>query len=253
MVWWLAVAAEAKPPEYLHPGELYGHWDGWTGSAYTTPKGSVILHPLIRSSFGAADFLDIKASFLGELLGPHLAFEAAPVQNDKFALSLEARGRTNWGFEILEYGIVPHFSAYLSEKVLVDMSLGIHGRLGSVVDEGDTTGTSGLGLAPEPGLKVVRPEVSLDLKLSDPLWLILTMRGNALGWQDNGPQGALGGYFAYGKGPIGFSAGGNLAILGLEGLGEDIERAEEDLGIEFINLPAAVPIPLPHLQVWFRI
>jgi hypothetical protein len=253
MMMWLVAVAEATPPEYLHPGELYGHWDGWTGTAYTTPKGSFMLHPLIRSSMGVSPALDLKASFLGELFGPHLAFEVAPVQNDKLALSLEARGRVNWGFETFEYGVVPHFSTWLSEKVLLDLSVGFHGRLGSVTDEGDTTGTSGISFAPEPGLRVIRPELSMDLKLSDPLWLILTMRGNALGWQDKGPQGALGAYFAYGKGPIGFSAGGNLAILGLEGPREDVERLEEDLGVEFINLPAAIPIPLPHLQVWFRI
>jgi hypothetical protein len=253
MVWWSLVAAEAKPPEFLHPGELYGYmWDGWTGTAYTTPKNTFMLHPIHRSSFGVAEFMDVKASLPGELLGPQLGIEVAPVQNDKFAVSLDVRGKTGWGFDSFKYSAVPHFSAYLSEKVLLDLSLGIHGRAGSSVDSGDTTGTAGQ-FVPEPGLRAVRPEISMDFHLSDPLWLVLTARGNALRWEENGAQGALGGYFAYGKGALGFSVGGVLAILGLEGFGEDYSKFEQDVGIDLPNPPAAFPIPLPHAQLWFRL
>lgn len=249
---WLATAAQAKPPELVHPGEMYGHWGGWTGTAYTTPKGSVMLHPLLRSSFGLADFVDLKLSFLGEILRPHAAIEIAPVQTERFAFSVEARAGTGWGFRNVDYGVVPHLSVYASPKVLIDASVGVHGIAGGAIDEGDTTGTSD-PFRRDPGLTAVRPELSVDFHLNDPLWLVLTARGDTLAWSRTGGQGALGAYVVYGKGTLGLSGGANLAIVGLGGPNEFLARMEQDLGVNLFRLPAAFPIPLPHLQLWMRL
>jgi hypothetical protein len=128
MTWWLATAAMAKAPEGVVPGELYGFWSGWTGTAYTTPKGMVVAHPLIRSSVGVTDFWDIKAPILGQLTGPQLATEVAFVQNHTLAASLEARSKLGWGLNALDYNFVPHFSVYAGDDALIDFALSVPRR-----------------------------------------------------------------------------------------------------------------------------
>jgi hypothetical protein len=246
-LWWFAVAAWAEAPETLHPGELYGFWSGWTGTAYTTPKGMVVLHPLLRSSIGVTDFWDLKASIPGELFGPQLATEVAFVQNDALALSVEARGQMGWGFNAVDYGFVPHLSLRLGDGALMDLSFGVHGQAGTErleTEQGDV-------ILQRPGIRALRPELTFDLAANEMMWLVFTARSDLIGWDVNGPHGALGAYLAYGHDLLGFSLGLNLAVLGLEGFGEDVNALLEPFGGE-INPPTAFPIPLPHAQLWFR-
>ncbi|MEQ1501213.1 MAG: hypothetical protein ABMB14_03240 [Myxococcota bacterium] len=247
---WLAVSAGATEAEPVHPGEFYGYFSGWTGTAYTTPRGELALHPSIRSSWGVAKFLDLKASLVGEVFKPHLGAELAFAQGDAGALSVEAKFAAPWGGGLMDYGVVPHASVHLGENLLLDASVGIHGLAGS--QAAATTGS--LGGVSEPGLEAVRPELSLDVHVADPTWVVLTVRSDVYGWATTRvPQGVAGIYGVYGKKAIGVSGGLNVALLGLGGVEEELATLEE-LGVSGVpDLPTAVPVPLPQFQLWFRI
>lgn len=244
---WVSMAF-AKAPEELQPGELWGYWTGWSGNAYTVPKGMFVWHPFIRSGVGLTDFWDLKFSIPGEILGPQIGTELG-WSNDAIALSFETRGKTGWTFNALDYNLVPHFTAHLGDKTLFDAALTVQGQAGT--KRLDTA--QGSVTVENPGLKAVRPELSMDFAASDSVWIILTMRSNVAAWKDEGAQGNLGAYVAYGKDVLGFSLGLNLAVLGLKGFGEGWEQLEKDLKVELWNPPPAVPLPLPHAQIWFRL
>jgi hypothetical protein len=248
MIVWFASMAHAAAPEELTPGELWGFWSGWTGNAYTVPKGNFVFHPFIRSGVGLTDFWDLKFSIQGELFGPQLATEVG-YSNDLLAASFEARGKVGWGFNALDYALTPHFSIHAGEKAMADVSLSIVGQSGTKRIQ---TANGAINLS-QPGLKAVRPELAFDIFASDHSWFILTARSDLLGWKENGAHGTFGGYVAYGKDVFGMSLGMNIAILGLQGFGEDWDAFEQSLGADLWNPPPAVPLPLPHAQIWFRL
>lgn len=250
MVGMLALAAVsgalAAPAENVTYGEMYGHFEGWTGNAYTTDKGTVALHPFLRSSVGVTDFMDIKASILGEIGTPHLSVEVAPLQNERLAASLETRYGTGWGFRHHDISTIGHFSVVTGPKVMLDASLGAHMQYGTLV----STDLGGNEIEVEgAGFHTLRPELSGTFRLGDPTHLVVTARTNALTWDQQGANGAIGTYLVWGYESFALSGGMNLRLFGTK-------AAEESLSLAFgqdINLPAAIPVPLPHFQMWFRI
>jgi hypothetical protein len=245
MLWTMAAAGWAKAPEYLTAGEQWSYVDGWTGNAYTVPKSMVVLHPTVRSGIGVTDQWDLKASVLGSLFGPNLSTEVAFVENEKIATSLEARGHVGWNLDSLDYDLIPHFSAHLSDDVLFDLSFGIHGQTGTERVEGV--------ILSRPGVQALRPELGFEFAANESLWFILTARSDLLGWSTNGAHGVLGAYLAYGHDAIGFDLGLNLAVLGLQGFGEDVASVERELDVNIWDPPPALPLPLPMVNVWFRL
>ncbi|HHO53678.1 MAG TPA: hypothetical protein ENK18_23100 [Deltaproteobacteria bacterium] len=258
--------AYASAPETLSLGELYGHQGGWMGNAFTTPKGMASIHPFLRSSVGVTDQIDLKASLPRLLGGPQLFVELAPIQSESLAASLELHYQAPWSLVRHTLGATGHASLMLGTVVL-NASLTGRTEVGRravatlPVTEPTISTPPGEGtLLPDPpdaqledpGTDVLRPEVGLTFRLSDPTALVLTARTNLLGWGRNGPQGALGAYVAHGSDALGLSAGLNLAVLGLAGLQRELNSVE-DVGLQPLQLPAAVPIPLPHAQIWFRL
>ena len=251
---WMVGVAVAGAPETLHPGELYGQAGGWTGTAYTTPKGELALHPFVRSSFGLLRNVDIKAPLLGQIVMPQLGMEIAIVQNARVALSIEGQGQMPWGLGWVDLDVIPHASAHLTNGVRVDLSVGFSGLTRDRTLFGNET-RPGITVL-ESGLRTIRPEVSFDFRIADPTWLVVTGRSDVKAWSDSDtPQGAVGVYLAHGKGNIGLSVGANLALVGLGGIQQQIANAEAaiDERIGLPDVPDSVLLPLPHFQMWFRI
>lgn len=99
MIVWLGVSALAEDGDVsaLTAGEL-------RNNAYTLEKGSVTLHPLLRSHIGILPGLDAKIPFLGLLLGPRGSVEIAPVQSETLAVSIEPEFALGWGFRTRLFG-----------------------------------------------------------------------------------------------------------------------------------------------------
>lgn len=241
-------------PETVHPGEFYGQSSGWTGTAYTTPRGEFALHPFVRSSFGLLKNVDVKAPLLGQVIMPQLGLEVAFVQNDHLALSIEGQGAAPWGLGWVDLGVIPHASVHLTRGVMVDLSVGIHGLTRDRAILATST-DPGLVLE-EGGVNTVRPELSFDFRIADPTWWVVTGRSDVHSWAESGiPQGSVGTYLVHGKGAVGFSLGMNLTLLGLGGVQEQLAVAEDaiDERVSLPTVPDSLLLPLPHFQLWFRI
>lgn len=250
---WVGIA-RAGTPETLHPGELYGQAGGWTGTAYTTPRGELALHPFVRSSFGLLRNVDIKAPLLGQIVMPQLGMEVALVQNEHLAISVEGQGQMPWGRSWVDLDLIPHTSVHLSHGVRLDLSVAFSGltRDRTVFETADQPGVT----IHESGLRTVRPEVAFDFRLADPTWLVVTGRSDVMAWSETEtPQGTVGAYIAHGKGNIGLSAGMNLSLVGLGGVQEQLALAEEaiDERVSLPEVPDSILLPMPHFQLWFRI
>lgn len=264
--------AHATAPESLSLGELYGHQGGWMGNAFTTPEGMVSIHPFIRSSVGVTDWMDLKASFPRLLFGPQVFVEVAPIQSEVAAVSLELHYEAPWSLRRHTLGATAHASVVM-ETIVLNASLTARTEVGQLplltttTETGETSATAatstplpGTGTVVQPpdpeldasGADVLRPEIGLTFRMSDPTVFVLTARTNVLGWRRGGPQGALGAYVAHASEGLGMSVGLNLAVLGLAGLNRELESLEE-AGLQTPNLPAALPIPAPHAQLWFRL
>jgi hypothetical protein len=242
-----ALAASAKPSEEnLTSGELYGHLGGWTGNAYTVPKGDVMFHPLLRSGIGLSDTVDLKLPILGMLLGPSLSSEIGIRPGDKLAVSFEPRFNSAWNFGWQEYGLLGKVTFGAAQKT--HFTLGVHTVYRNGYRDTNLDGTIGPNDVGNT-MTVVRPEASLEFRLTDVSRFILLGRTNVVQLSKGKVVGAFGALYALGNGPIGLSAGMNFGFLDVQGVNALWVQAFDQplFGKDYVILPG------PHFQLWFRI
>jgi len=232
----LMALAEAKAPESLDLGELYGSRSGWTGNAHTVPKGMFKLHPFHRSAVGVSERVDLKFGLLGQLFGPQLGGEVQLVGSDDGpAVSLETFNTINWGFNAFQSLNHVHVSVPSGDALI---TLTMMGGYGQVVDP-----VSDVVL----DTWLAQPEIDITVPLSE-YWAFTGMARSGLhGWANDLPNGTVGGVFSFAQGNVGFSGGLNVLVGEYVGilppLGENAE----------VDISAPIVVPLPHLQLWFRL
>lgn len=240
--------AEPSSPT-LTAGELYGSFGGWSGNAYTVPKGDAMIHPLLRSGFGVADNVDLKTSFAGLILGPQVSTEITFASNERLAASVEPRVLASWTFDALLAGVLLKVSGG-GEKVLVTGGLAL--SYSSIHTDGaDLNGDNvpDLDRVEEAGLDTLRPELTVELIVSDPSRVVLTARSNVMTYLSGGSSSAIGAYYAHGKNKLGVSAGLNIGVLDVT----DINDAMATAYIEPYFENDTAFLAAPHLQLWFRL
>ncbi len=246
----LATPALAEPSSpTLTAGELYGAFGGWTGNAYTVPEGDVMFHPLLRSGIGVAENIDLKTSFAGLILGPQVSTEITFASNERLAASVEPRVLASWKFNMLLAGVLLKVSGG-GEKVLVTGGLEL--SYSSIHAEGaDLNGDNvpDLDSVDEAGLDTLRPELSIELIVSEPSRVVLTARSNVMTYVNGASSTAIGAYYAHGKNKLGVSAGLNVGVFDLT----DINDAMETAHIEPYFENDTAFLAAPHLQLWFRL
>ena len=248
----VAAVAEAAPESGLQPGELYGHVGGWTGNAYTVPKGSVKLHPLLRSGIGATDFLDVKVPMLGFLLGPQFATEVGFIDTDTIAVSIEPRIAMSWTGQRFDVSSAARVTLGDPQKGLFTAGflVGHCSGCGLRLDQ-DGDGTVDTTIAQREGLYALRPELTYELVLTERSHLIVTGRTNIVQLSRGRVVGVIGAYYALVSKSLGISLGLNAGLQDITELNAYLSRVE-GLGLREISVDV-LPIPLPHAQVWFRL
>ena len=172
----LASAAHAEPRR-IQPGELYGHRGGWTGNAYTAKQGTVNLHPLLRSSIGVTDFMDLKVSFLGLVFGPAVSAEFAVVDTGTVAVSVEPRLASSWTASRLDLGTAARVTFGSPKKGLFTTGLLVAHCSGCGLD----TNNDGIpDTAVKQGVYDLRPEVTYEFVLTKKSHLVVTGRTNII-------------------------------------------------------------------------
>jgi hypothetical protein len=86
----------AAPPPAADTAGSFLHAGEFRNNAYTTQRGDVVLHPLLKTHIGLAKGLDVKFPILGQIAGPRASVELGLVQGDAFALSIEPEAGASW-------------------------------------------------------------------------------------------------------------------------------------------------------------
>ena len=74
-------------------------------TAHTLEKGTFVLHPILPSTYGISDNLDVKSSLLGLFGGPNASLEIGVIDTEAHVLSLEPALSTPWSFGLFTGGL----------------------------------------------------------------------------------------------------------------------------------------------------
>ncbi len=243
----LAPVALAAPVQTnLTAGEMYGHIGGYTGNAYTAPKGGLYLHPFVRSTVGVTERIDVKISPLGWIAGPNAHLEFAPIQNEDMAFSIEPGLIGVWSPVLVGYTNFFRFSK-VAGNGLFNLSLGLGGTFGNATLITGTQINDTLVVDNTDPVNMVRPEVGYDFNLTDRSRLVVTGRTNLIGLTRGVANGSIGAMWFYGSEQIGASLGVNVMAGGLD------PESVALLNQAGMRVPAIVVLPLPHAQIWYRL
>lgn len=224
-----AVAAASAP---ITSGEF-------RNTAHTLEKGGFVLHPILPSTYGISDRMDVKSSILGLIAGPNANLEIGLLDADGNTLSVEPSFSSDWGFSTPSAGLMVNDTLMMGDNRL---NLRLGGNFvqvpnfvlkdnGELVQEGKTVAV-GVPLA-----------VGYDLVKSDQVEWRFTGNVNLVGLVDS-PSALLG--FTWNKAmaqkfrlALGAAAYvGQNPLAGLPG--------------GFFDDIKVLVLPLPQLELWWR-
>lgn len=212
-------------------------------TADTTPKGELILHPLLRSQIGIVEHFDLKASVLGFLVtGPQLAAEYQFLDTRSLKLSIEPEGNLRWGFRT--YGAGASLRATIPAGVhRVNVSVGArYGQYYIFDADLDTVGTQ----TREYTALTLPINLGFDYVVDDSTAVRFVLNTSV----ETFPDGAYSGTFAVNWN---HSLGENfriaVGVVIVAGGTPDFYTLMDNLGLP----RGPFVLPLPTFEMWWRI
>lgn len=228
----LLAPAVASASEPLTSGEF-------RNTAQTLEKGRFALHPILPSTYGINDFMDVKSSILGLIGGPNASLEVGLVDGDGYALSVEPAASTSWNFASLTGGVTVNNTLAMGENRL---NLQVGGTFAQVPDFvlNDNGELVQQGSSTAIGVPI---GVGYDLVKSDQVTWRFTGNTNLVGLGDN-PSAILA--FSWNKAlaqrfRLALGAGAYVGQNPLAGLPGGL----------FDNVNMLI-LPLPTLELWWK-
>jgi hypothetical protein len=239
----VALAADPAPPP-TDPATDGTRLDSgeFRNTADTTEKGAFIFHPLLRSSYGISDHVDVKVPILGFLLGgPRGSFEAQLVDSDAVKVSIEPEVAASWNFR--NYGATGNLRlTFMLGENRFNLSAGAgYGRTyikdtDPTTDGDQTSDVTGLGLPVNVGFDLVSSDATTIRFVANTNVYTLTAGVFAATVGANWNH-AFGDTFRL-----------SLGVVLLVGVIPGYYQALEDAG-----LPPIPPVlPFPTFELWWR-
>ena len=236
--WWVSLGVSVSLAQ--DPGIASGEF---RNTADTTPKGEFVIHPLLRSSYGVSDKLDIKLSPLGFLLGgPQVFVEYQLVGGDGVHVSIEPAANTTWNFRSYAVGGMVRSTVPVGAN---RFNLSAGGTYGQTYLRDSDLNTEGDQPLTTQGVTVPL-NVGFDLVPSDRTTVRFVLNTEVLAMTQGVLVGTLGGNWNHAFGDrFRFSVGAVLLFGAVPGWANAMESA----GLP--RLPLI--IPAPTFELWWRL